>query len=222
MEYGRLSAVLPSDGILNVPTEFFLIDDLPAEACYELRLDVNAHCKFALHLGRQGRKIRRQVTFALCGTNSRLDAHVLIQAATNQRIEWQGIQRHLVPDANSNLLIKSIAGAGARVSITSKIIIDPLAVGSCAHFRNKNLVISSRAHVIARPELEIFANDVRCSHGAAIGGTDPAEEFYLRSRGIPPPAAKTILKRAFAEEILRQIPDDDQIIGPPNKIANEY
>jgi Fe-S cluster assembly protein SufD len=67
--------------------------------------------------------------------------------------------------------------------------------------------------VIARPELEIFANDVRCSHGATIGGIDPVEEFYLRSRGISPKAARDILQCAFAEEILHQMSTNDEACG---------
>jgi Fe-S cluster assembly scaffold protein SufB len=213
MEYVGLSTVLPADGALNVPTGCRFIDDLPEEASYELRLNTNVHCEFILHLGPQGQEIRRRVTFSLCGENSHLAARVLIQAAKNQRIEWWGIQCHLVPNANSNLLIKSITGAGAKVSVVSKIIIDPSAAESCAHFQNKNLVLSDRAHVIARPELEIFANDVRCSHGATIGGIDPVEEFYLRSRGISPKAARDILQCAFAEEILCQMPTNDEACG---------
>ncbi|MDR0727737.1 MAG: SufD family Fe-S cluster assembly protein [Puniceicoccales bacterium] len=208
MECEKLSTVLPADGILNAPDGFCFIDDLPAEASYELRLDTHTHCKFVLHLGPQGQHIRRRTIFSLCGENAKLDAHVLIQAAGNQCIEWLGIQRHLVKNTESNLLIKSTAENGAKISIISKIIIDAPATESCAHFQNKNLVLSSRARVIARPELEIHANDVHCSHGATIGGIDPTEEFYLRSRGISQRAAKTILQRAFAEEILCQMPND--------------
>jgi Fe-S cluster assembly scaffold protein SufB len=206
MEFRMLSTSLPADGILNVPTGVCFIDDLPAEAAYELQLDAHVHCKLLLHLGPQGRQIRRRVTFSLRGENSHLDARVLIQAGQNQCVEWHGIQRHLVRNANSHLLIKSTATGAAKISIVSKIVVAPSAMRSCAHFQNKNLVLSSRAHVTARPELEIFANDVHCSHGATIGGIDPMEEFYLRSRGISPRAARTLLARAFAGEILCQMP----------------
>ncbi|MDR2341289.1 MAG: SufD family Fe-S cluster assembly protein [Puniceicoccales bacterium] len=208
MEYKKLSTMLPADGILNVPGGFWFIDDLPAEASYELRLDAHVRCKFILHLGLQGHRIRRRVIFSICGENAKLDAHVLIQGAKNQCIEWVGIQRHLIGNAESNLFIKSTAENAVEISIISKIILDANATKSCAYFQNKNLILSNRAHVTARPELEIFANDVHCSHGAAIGGIDPMEEFYLRSRGISQRAVKALLQRAFAEEILCQMPND--------------
>ncbi|MDR1457163.1 MAG: SufD family Fe-S cluster assembly protein [Puniceicoccales bacterium] len=207
MEFRMLSAMLPANGVLSVPTGVCLIDDLPAEADYELRLGSGVRCKFILHLGPQSQRIRRNVVFSLLGENSHLDASVLIQAKQNQCIEWRGIQRHLIRGAHSNLLIKSTVCNCAKISVFSKIIIDPLAAESCANFQNKNLVLSDRAHAVARPELEIFSDDVHCSHGATIGGINPAEEFYLRSRGISSRIAKIIIRCAFAEEILYQMPN---------------
>jgi Fe-S cluster assembly protein SufD len=73
---------------------------------------------------------------------------------------------------------------------------------------NKNLLLSNRARVDTKPQLEIFADDVKCAHGAAVGQLDPEELFYLRARGINPTLARNLLTYGFAEEVIGKIKID--------------
>ncbi|RMH81487.1 MAG: Fe-S cluster assembly protein SufD, partial [Calditrichaeota bacterium] len=89
-----------------------------------------------------------------------------------------------------------------------KILVRPDAQKTNAYQNNRALLLSDDARVNSKPELEIFADDVRCTHGASIGQLDEEALFYLRSRGIPEPKAHTILRFAFANDVLEQIPDE--------------
>jgi Fe-S cluster assembly protein SufD len=70
----------------------------------------------------------------------------------------------------------------------------------------RGLLLSARAHIDAKPQLEIFADDVKCAHGAAIGQLDPEEMFYLQSRGLPRERARNLLTYAFAAEVIERLP----------------
>ena len=72
--------------------------------------------------------------------------------------------------------------------------------------QNRNLLLSPRATVDAKPQLEIFADDVKCAHGATVGQMDDEELFYLKSRGLSEPAARNLLTYAFAKEVVEHIP----------------
>jgi Fe-S cluster assembly protein SufD len=74
---------------------------------------------------------------------------------------------------------------------------------------NEALLLSPDAEIDSKPELEIFADDVKCSHGATIGAIDPEQMFYLRSRGIPEAEARAMLIRAFLDEALEPVTDDE-------------
>ena len=71
---------------------------------------------------------------------------------------------------------------------------------------NRNLLLTSKAHVDTKPQLEIFADDVKCAHGATVGQLEAEEVFYLRSRGLSDTAARTLLTYAFGAEIIDRIP----------------
>jgi probable FeS assembly SUF system protein SufT len=92
------------------------------------------------------------------------------------------------------------------VCSTGHVIVRPGAFGSDAHQVNKNLLLSEQAEAYTRPRLEIFADDVACTHGAAVGHLDEAALFYLRSRGIPLALARTLLVRGFAHDVLQRFP----------------
>lgn len=88
------------------------------------------------------------------------------------------------------------------------MIVQPGAPGTDAHQTNKNLLLSDRAEVDTRPRLEIFADEVSCTHGTAVGQLDPDGLFYLRSRGIPELAARALLISGFANEVLNRYASD--------------
>jgi len=97
-----------------------------------------------------------------------------------------------------------VAGSG-RAVFDGRIVVDPHAQKTDAQLTNKNLLLSRDAEVDTKPQLEIYADDVKCSHGTTVGQIDPRQVFYLRSRGIPEDAAKKMLCLGFAGEILEDI-----------------
>jgi len=118
------------------------------------------------------------------------------------------LQHHSAPNTKSDLLVKTVLDKDAWFSYDGLIKIDKNAQKSNAYQRNENLILSENAHVDTRPELEIFANDVRCTHGATIGRLANEEVFYLRSRGLVEEEAVRLIVYGFVESVISRIPDE--------------
>jgi Fe-S cluster assembly protein SufD len=93
----------------------------------------------------------------------------------------------------------------ARAVFNGKVVVHPGAQKTNAHQANHNLLLSRDAEVDTKPELEIYADDVQCTHGATVGQIDEAQIFYLRSRGIEEAIAKSLLVHAFAHDVIERI-----------------
>ena len=117
--------------------------------------------------------------------------------------------RHAQPNCNSFQLYKGILGGSSRAVFNGRIIVDQDAQKTDAKQANRNLVLSDNAIVNSNPQLEIFADDVRCTHGSTIGRLDEEAIFYLRTRGIGEDEARRLLTLAFAGEILERVPISD-------------
>ena len=116
---------------------------------------------------------------------------------------------HLQPDTTSNQLVKGVVNGYAKGVFKGKIHIAPNAVKTQGYQLHKALILSDDAEIDVKPELEIFADDVKCSHGATCGELDKEQMFYLRSRGISQENAKQILIRAFLDEPFETIDNQD-------------
>jgi Fe-S cluster assembly protein SufD len=112
---------------------------------------------------------------------------------------------HAKPHCPSHELYKGILAGRARAIFNGKIIVRPDAQKTDAKQTNKALLLSDDAQINTKPQLEIFANDVKCTHGAAIGQLDDDAMFYLRSRGLGRGEARDMLIRAFAGDILNRV-----------------
>ena len=106
----------------------------------------------------------------------------------------------------SRQLHKCIAGGSAHAVFNGKVMVRPGAQKIDARQSNRNLLLSGKAHIDTKPQLEIFASDVKCTHGATVGQLDPDEVFYLQSRGLSEAAARNLLTYAFGAEIIERIP----------------
>lgn len=115
---------------------------------------------------------------------------------------------HAAPGCTSRQLYKGIADERGHGVFNGHIIVSPDASGTDASQTNKNLLLSGHAEIDTRPRLEIFTDDVKCTHGAAVGALDEEALFYLRSRGMPLEAARALLTFAFAREMLDLIPSE--------------
>lgn len=118
-------------------------------------------------------------------------------------------QLHLKGDTVSDLLIKGVFFEESRFSYDGLIRIEKDAQKSNAYQRNENLILSPNAHVDTKPELEIEANDVRCTHGATIGRINEEQIFYLESRGLAKNAARQLVIQGFLGEIVDKIEDKE-------------
>lgn len=114
---------------------------------------------------------------------------------------------HNVPHCNSRQLFKGIAGGTSRVDFYGKIIVAQDAQRTEAYQENHNILLSDGAKVDTKPQLEIYADDVRCSHGATIGRLNEEEQFYMRSRGISLEDAKVLQMISFISPVLENIAD---------------
>ena len=115
---------------------------------------------------------------------------------------------HLASYTRSNQLVKGIVGGQAKGVFQGKIHIAPMAEKTEGYQLHRALLLSDTAEVDVKPELEIFADDIKCSHGAACGELDKEQMFYLQSRGIYEDDARSILIKAFADEGVNKIKDE--------------
>jgi len=115
---------------------------------------------------------------------------------------------HAVPKCTTDEVFKGVVDDRAHGVFLGKIAVRPQAQKTDAHQLNKNLLLSPRANVDTKPELEILADDVKCSHGATVGDLDEQALFYLEARGIPADEARRMLIEAFAADAIDRIEDD--------------
>ena len=115
---------------------------------------------------------------------------------------------HDLPHCNSRQLFKGIAGGTSRVDFYGKIIVAQDAQRTEAYQENHNILLSDGAKVDTKPQLEIYADDVKCSHGATIGRLNEDEQFYMRSRGITLEDAKVLQMISFIAPVLENIPEE--------------
>ena len=113
---------------------------------------------------------------------------------------------HAVPHCTSRQLYKGVLGGSARGVFSGRVLVRPQAQKTEAQQTNRNLLLSDDAVIDARPQLQIYADDVKCTHGEAIGHLDDDSLFYLKSRGIGEEQARAILTFAYANEILARVP----------------
>lgn len=115
---------------------------------------------------------------------------------------------HTAEHGTSAMLYKGILAKKSKASFNGKVFVDPQAKKIQSQQANHNLLLSKEAEVNTKPELEIYADDVKCAHGATVGQIDEDALFYLRARGIDQEQAMELLTRAFAMEVMNQIEDD--------------
>jgi Fe-S cluster assembly protein SufD len=126
----------------------------------------------------------------------------------DQHADTHSVIDHKRPHCNSHQLYKGILDGNGRAVFNGKVFVRHGAQKTDAMQTNKNLLLSNRAHVDTKPQLEIFADDVKCAHGAAVGQLDPEELFYLQTRGLNPTLARNLLTYGFAEEVIGKIKID--------------
>lgn len=166
--------------------------------------------QFASHsLSLGGRLVRSDSSFRLMEPKAGCLLNGIYIPKDNQHMDHHTRVDHLVPDCRSDQDYKGVLAGHSRAVFNGKVIVAKNAQHTEAHQQNKNLLLSTRAEIDTKPQLEIFADDVICSHGATVGQLDTEALFYLATRGIDPGEASQYLIQAFAADNLRLIPDPD-------------
>lgn len=122
-----------------------------------------------------------------------------------RRLDNYTLIRHNVPHCTSHELFKYVVDGEAVGAFDGRIYVAPGAVKTEAMQANRNLVTSPRARMFSKPQLEIYADDVKCSHGTAIGQLDAKQIFYMRTRGLTEEDAKTLLRQAFMADVIEPV-----------------
>ena len=143
----------------------------------------------------------------LVGPGASLDLAGLYLCPADERLDLRLLVRHTSGGCLSRQLFKGLVGGTARASFDGLVYVAQDAQKTQAFQENHTILLSDTAKVESRPQLEIYADDVQCSHGATTGYLNPDELFYLRSRGIPEAEARRLQMVAFLAPVLRRLPE---------------
>lgn len=154
---------------------------------------------FGARLSRQQPQVRLAE-----GAEATLDGLALLDG--QQVADTHSFLSHAEPHTASHQLHKCIVDGRARAIFNGQILVAPGAQGTDARQQSRNLLLSATARVDTKPQLEIYADDVKCSHGATVGALDPEELFYLQSRGMNADDARNLLTYGFAADLLNHVP----------------
>lgn len=144
----------------------------------------------------------------LCGEGACADIAGLYICPGDEKLNIKVDLRHLVPGCTSRQLFKGTVGGNARFCFDGRILVEKGSGRTKAYQENHNLLLGEGARAETRPQLEIYADDVECSHGATIGRLDEAQLFYMRSRGIPEAEARRFQILSFLSPVLSRLPEE--------------
>jgi Fe-S cluster assembly protein SufD len=157
----------------------------------------------ALGFGSSGGKVRMDTKLAGPGSEARVTGGYA--GGPGQHLDFDTTQEHAAPNTNSDLAFRGVLAGGATAVWRGMIKVDPGAQQTDAFQESRNLLLSTDAHADAIPGLEILADDVRCTHAAAIAQIDKEQLFYLTSRGLDLAGAKTLIIEGFLESLVERL-----------------
>jgi Fe-S cluster assembly protein SufD len=157
----------------------------------------------ALGFGSANGKVRMETNLAGPGSEARVTGGYA--GGPGQHLDYDTTQEHAAPNTNSDLAFRGVLGAGATAVWRGMIRVDPGAQQTDAFQECRNLLLSTEAHADAIPGLEIEADDVRCTHAAAVAQVDREQLFYLTSRGLGEAEAKSLIVEGFLESLVERL-----------------
>ncbi len=168
----------------------------------------------ALGFGSAHGRVRMETRLSGRGADARVTGAYASHAL--QHIDFDTTQEHAAPDTTSDLAFRGVLTGRSTAVWKGNIIVDPGAQKTDAFQESRNLLLSKRAHADAIPGLEIQANDVRCTHAAAVAQVDPEQLFYLRSRGLREEVAKRLVIEGFLAALVERFEQ-----GPVREVLGE-
>lgn len=167
---------------------------------------VREHARYCVHdFAFGGSLARLSLAVSLQEAGAHAELHGLLTPAGSQHMDAHTRIEHIAPHTTSAEDYRGIADGRGRGIFNGKVLVHSGAQKTDARQSSRNLLLSATAEIDSKPELEIYANDVKCSHGATTGQLDAAALFYLRSRGISESQARVLLIRAFAQSVLSSV-----------------
>jgi Fe-S cluster assembly protein SufD len=195
-----------SNSVIHVPEgegrEQALILDGPASI--EVAVERGGRAHIVLVVAGEGGV---ECTVKLTGAGAEADIYALWIAAGDKKPRLTTRMEHSVPDCRSFQMVKGIASGTAAGKFTGEIYVAPDAQRTVALQQSRNLLLGDQARITTEPQLEIYADDVKCSHGATVGQMDDQAVFYMRQRGLSDDQARRLQIEGFANDILSRIAD---------------
>jgi Fe-S cluster assembly protein SufD len=206
------------DSFTNEVVEIVVKDNAILEY-YKIQNDrANGSHVGTTHIRQIGKSYAHTVIVSLDGGMIRNNTNIVMEAAGNEahmyglyllkgnsHVDNHTLVDNRMPNCFSNELYKGVMDERSTGVFSGKIFVRPDAQKTNAYQTNNNILLSDNATVNTKPQLEIFADDVKCSHGCTVGRLDEEALFYLRARGISKEHAQAMLLKAFAESIIEQI-----------------
>jgi len=206
-------ATLVSDVVLRdgARLDHAIVQDAAEDATLirrsQLRLGARAHAALhVLELG--GALVRHDLQTELTGDEARFVSNGVFALHGRQHVDTQLAVRHAALNTASESIWRGVADQRSRGVFRGAIVVAEGADGSDASLSSKNLLLSALAEIDTKPELEIYADEVKAAHGATVGQLDERALFYLRSRGIPQAEARAMLTAAFCRAVLQAMPNE--------------
>ena len=193
------------DGRLTGCSDDPLAEGTPQKIVVERDANVNL-----IYLIMPGVSCDIKLDVTLAGEGAEANVYGAYVCGGEEKVKIAVDMHHDLPHCNSRQLFKGIAGGKSRVDFYGKIIVAKDAQRTEAYQENHNILLSDHAKVDTKPQLEIYADDVKCSHGATIGRLNEEEQFYMRSRGITLEDAKVLQMISFIAPVLDNISDPGQ------------
>lgn len=153
--------------------------------------------------------VRNNLNLELNGSYTESHMYGLYLSNAKQLVDNHTLVNHKEPNCDSNQLYKGILTDRARAVFNGKVYVHSIAQKTNAFQQNNNILFSDNATIYTKPQLEIFADDVKCSHGSTIGQLDQEALFYLRARGMSKEDAQSLLVNAFAYDVTEKLEDEE-------------
>ena len=161
-----------------------------------------------------GVSARIPLTIDLTGAHSEVRLSGIYLCSGHDDVTFDITMHHRTGDCCSRQIFNGLAAGEAKCGFFGKIVIAPDAQRTEAFQENHNILLSDSARVNTKPRLEIYADDVKCSHGATVGKLNEDEQFYMRSRGIPEDEAKVLQMISFVAPVLEAVPEESSDGSP--------
>ena len=191
--------------IARVIVQDAAIDDV---AIRDFQVILREGATATFHVLNVGGQLGRVTIDVTCHEGAHFELGAAMLCGGDQTLEIVTVLNHIEPNATSNQVVRSVLGGRATGSYLGKVAVARHAQKTDASQSVKAMLLSRTATANAKPELEIFADDVKCAHGATVGELDQRALFYMQSRGIPHAKAQALLTRAFVGDAFVQIADE--------------